>query len=135
MGISCNIYLTPHTRGIYFNENTGLNREVFAYLLDAMADKVEEKGYKRLRADSRYREVDMGIQQIDRYLFKPALQREPGEPVDQLYGNLTLELQYLNDAPKYLKLMSSVLGGQNFSEPLDFHALCVSLLAPENSGG
>ena len=44
-------------------------------------------------------------------------------PIDQRYGNISLELILYNDKPHYLKLMASVYSDRLYSEPESFSDL------------
>lgn len=64
------------------------------------------------------------------YYLKPPIKMEP--PIDQRYGNISLELILHNDKPYYLKLMASVYSDRLYSEPLPFSDLIEMLFERDN---
>jgi hypothetical protein len=73
-------------------------------------------GITEMREESGY------IRTKEEYYFKPVVTSSE-IPVSQQNGNITLELNVLNDQVQYLKIVATTYSGRNYREPLPFHEL------------
>jgi hypothetical protein len=53
-------------------------------------------------------------------------------PIDQLYGNISIELHKFNDQPNYIKLMASIYADRLYKIHEDFDELVELLLVPDS---
>lgn len=114
------IYTSPQANGFYFNDKFEIDPIEFEFLLDSFRETVLSMGYVNYTSDVKYSEKPAGIQRIDRHYLKPEIDRNAEKPLDQKFGNILLELYFLDDKPQYLKVMVSVYSDQNYREALGF---------------
>lgn len=123
-----NVFSSPQANGFYFNRHTAFEFDLYPYILDSFKDRVLDFGYFLYTSDIRYNEVSAGVQQIDRHYLKPKNTFTSGEVIDQKFGNILIELYYLDEVPQYLKVLATVYSGKSYSKPLDFNSFCAYLL-------
>lgn len=101
-------------------QNEDLQPNEARFLLDHLRDRVRRLPYRLALSDRRIR----GREMVERYYLKPPLQvPAPGEPVDQRYGNITIEVQYRCDEPVHLRFMATHYQDRQYSPALDFGEL------------
>lgn len=123
------IYSSPQANGFYFNEKLRIDPIEFDFLLDSFRETILGMGYINYTSDVRYTEKSTGIQRIDRHYLKPEIDRAAGKPREQKFGNILLELYFLDDKPQYLKVMVSVYSDQNYKEPEGFDVFVKNLFS------
>ncbi|MFN2422930.1 MAG: hypothetical protein ABR572_04070 [Cryomorphaceae bacterium] len=127
------LYETPQSNGFYFNAATGLAPEEFAYLLEHFREVTEGLGYRQQIADRRMSERGADVHATERIYLKPDLLAGFDPPLDQLYGNVHLELVLLNEQPSYLKVMAHVYQDRNYKSPRSFDGFTEKLFAESAS--
>ncbi len=121
------IYESPQSNGFYFNPQLGLADEEFAFVLEHFRALCLSEGYEQKLAERKYTENAQGVRKMDRYYLKPRLDRNLELPLDQLYGNVHLELHFLNEQVSYLKVMAHVYQDSNYKTAGDFEEFCEKL--------
>jgi hypothetical protein len=114
------LYETPQSNGFYFNVAVGLAPEEFAFVLEHFREVTEGLGYRKQIADRRLSDRGEDVHCTERIYLKPDLLAGFDPPLDQLYGNVHLELVLLNEQPSYLKVMAHVYQDRNYKEPRSF---------------
>lgn len=127
------LYETPQSNGFYFNAATGLEPAEFSYVLEHFREVTEGLGYRVQIADRRLSERGTGVHCTERIYLKPDLLAGFEPPLDQLYGNVHLELVLLDEQPSYLKVMAHVYQDRNYKQPLPFDAFAEKLFAESAS--
>lgn len=122
------IYQTPQAEGFYADRGLGLRDVEFSFLIDYFRDVVREVGYRLYTSDRRHREVESGVEMVERYLLKPDHTEGRTVKTDPLYGNISFETVTLNNKPEYLKVMVTRHSGRHFSKPQPFDKLVDLLL-------
>jgi len=90
--------------------------------------KFEEKGYVLNLADVKSRQKSSWVENIYRHYLKPSLRLEKlngtnGPVLNQLYGNISIELVSRDDIPYQLKLLANNYHDQNYAPAQDFSDL------------
>ena len=94
------------------------------HLFDFLKEQLRNFGYRPYTSDSRTYNRPDWVEQLDRhYLKPPILPREPGEKVNQKFGNITIELLFRNDKPYQLKFSATSYNDRNYMEAEGFDAL------------
>lgn len=117
------VYHSPQSNGFYFNKGLPFQDEEFRYLLDRFQGIVQNLGYRNQLAERRYSDHPRGVHCMERYYLKPELGTSFDPPLNQIYGNVHLELILLNDEVSYLKLMAHVYQDRNYQKALPFEDL------------
>lgn len=123
------VFSSPKANGFYFNTHIGFEFDLYPYIFDSFKYRILELGYFLYISDRRYSEVPMGVQQIDRHYLKPQNNKTSDGFLDQKFGNILIELYFLDEVPQYLKVLSTVYAGKNYSNPLNFVSFGEELLA------
>jgi hypothetical protein len=122
-------YRTPEANGFALYAGFGFGDEEYSFLLDHFRDMTLTLGYRLYTSDRKHSEKGEIIERVDRHYLKPAPAKLAGETMNQIYGNILIELISRNDKPFLLKLMASVYAGRQYSQPLPFEQLIEALFA------
>jgi len=122
------VYNSDQSNGFFFNYHMEFESEEFSYLLDYFKETVVDLGYTVYTSDTKYKDLESGVQKIDRHYLKPT-QEGSEMPMNQKYGNVLIELFILNDEVQYLKLMANIYSDRNFTEPKPFSEFLEKLLS------
>jgi hypothetical protein len=121
-------YRSAQANGLAIYAGFGFAPETYNHLLDLFLERVLELGYRRTNADRRHRDRGDKVERTDRYYLKPVLGDVATPPLDQRYGNITLELVAHNDKPFLLKVMAAVYSDRMYVDALPFPPLAEALL-------
>lgn len=121
------VYKSLPANGFYFNTRLGIPENEFDFILDEFCERVIKMDYSVYTSDRRYKEVSMGVERIDRHFLKPNAKQLPGGLINQSFGNVLLELSYINEHPRYLKCLVSIFSDRSFAEaqPFEVFAECL----------
>ena len=96
----------------------------FNYLFDYLKDRTIRLGYMLYLSDRQIIERSGYIEKIERHLLRPHFfPIHLGESKDQLYGNVTITLVFINDRPLYLSIESSQMLENDYKLPYTFDEL------------
>jgi len=110
-------------------DNANFTVEEFKYLFDLLKDAVLELGYINKLADRRVDFLDDSVQMKERYYFKPKFSfDEDLMKGDQGFGNLTLELLFIDEQPKQLKFHRNIYSDRNYHPAKPYDQLITDLL-------
>lgn len=123
------VYNSHQANGFFFNTQMRFTEEVYAFLLEYFKDRVLDLGYTIYTSDRKLKDLENGVQQIDRHYLKPALS-ETEPPIDQKYGNVLIELFSLDEEIQYLKVMVSVYSDRSYKDPKPFLEFMEALFNP-----
>lgn len=144
-----------YLKGQYENENVSLFRVIksgttdgfmlrflaetdplyFQHLFDYFKEKVKELQYTIYTSDVRTYDRNDFVERIERHYLKPSWRVLNTKAVNstgkmnQLYGNITIELNKQNDQPQFLKFVCQHYIDSKFSEPQDFNELMKHICA------
>lgn len=97
----------------------------YLYLLDYLKERVLEQGYRNYMSDIKSYTKNDAVETIQRHYLKPEPSFEP--PIDQVFGNVTIELVFTNDKTKLLRLSATPYPDRLYSKPRAFSKLIYSL--------
>jgi len=123
------LFRSVYANGFAIKNNERIGDQDFHYLLDYFKDKLLKIGYRQAGSDSKITAKEGFVLTVDKFYMKPPLQVEP--PIDQLYGNIAIELHLMDDKPNYLKLMASIYSDRMYKEHEDFDELVELLLVKD----
>ncbi len=99
----------------------GLEATQLPFVLRYFSESVMRLGYKLAHSDREISEKDHFVETRERIYLKPPLSLE--QPMEQLYGNVLLELIYADRKAQYLKLMANTYTGHSYAPALAFDQL------------
>jgi hypothetical protein len=127
------LYAAPGAIGLTIKMPEQTDLKIYRFLLDYLRERVMMLQY-RLYSSSIEEVADANELRYfyERHYLKPSILNE-NYPIDQLYGNIMLELEYESDEVRYLKVMSTYHTGYNYKPPLGFDALVQYLFGSKES--
>ncbi len=114
---------TPYSNGLYFPYKEGIDPEEFHFLFELMKDRVLELGYKHYNTDREIRDLSDRIETVETHFLKPPVNKEVGNVTDQIYGNILLEHNLINEQPNYIKMMAHIHSDSMKNDPKPFDEL------------
>jgi hypothetical protein len=93
----------------------------YKMLLEHFKKQILAIGYRQSGSNRKVTAEDDRVTTKEFYYLKPPIQMEP--PIDQRYGNISLELILHDEKPHYLKLMASIYSDRLYSDPESFSDL------------
>ncbi len=112
------MFRSKYANGFAIKNNDEILNKHFPFIMEYFKMKIVEMDYRQAGSDKKVQSVEDYVLTIEKYYLKPPMQVEP--PIDQLYGNIALELHYFNDIPNYLKLTASIYSDRMYKPHLDF---------------
>lgn len=123
---------TPKSMGfIYIYKAAQSDFTQFKYLFDYLKEKVKQLNYKVYVSDVKNFVRQNYVETIERHYLKPRFKfpdAGAGESVNQLYGNITVELLLHNDQPQHIKFVCQPYSDYKYSTALPFKDLTVAIL-------
>jgi hypothetical protein len=127
------LYTAPGAIGLTIKMPEQTDLKIYQFLLDYLREQVMLLQY-RLYSSSIEEVADANTVRYfyERHYLKPNILNE-NYPIDQLYGNIMLELEYESAEVRYLKVMSTYHTGYNYKPPMGFDALVQYLFGSKES--
>ncbi|MCF8246108.1 MAG: hypothetical protein K9J37_15430 [Saprospiraceae bacterium] len=121
---------TPSSKGfaIHFSQ-TDYSRQDASHLLDLLQGKVRLFNYRLQHSDTRTWSEKDWVQTVERYYLKPRQSWAEGQKIDQLFGNITIELTLRNDQPYLLTFRATCYSDRLYADAADFHELMQAILS------
>ncbi|WKV13310.1 hypothetical protein [Marivirga harenae] len=101
----------------------------YKMLLEHFKKQVLSLGYRQSGSNRKVTAEQDRVLTKEMYYLKPPIQMEP--PIDQRFGNISLELILHDEKPHFLKIMASVYSDRLYSEPENFSDLVEKLFSKE----
>lgn len=114
------------TRGFAIMNKEEVNDERLSYLLHHLYLKLSEIKYVPQKSGRIIEDRGSFVQTQEGYYMKPNVylgMGHEGKGLNQLYGNVTLELVYANKRSSYLKVVTTWYVDHNFDSPLPYSEL------------
>lgn len=130
-GSAINVSLTssPYTKGFYLTYFNELTPTEFQFMMDYFRDRLKENDYHVYMSDRREEELGGQIRQFERHYMKPNTYKSFDYPIEQYFGNVNIELVYVENEPSYLQVISNIYSDSKFSEAESFDKLMELLLS------
>lgn len=114
---------SPYANGFAVSYENPLSAADFQHLFFAFGDRLLALGYHRVSLDRKMEELANGVRITEKLYYKPPFSNAmPDQPIDQLFGNVSIEKVSLDNKPSFLKVLVTVysdrmyLPAQPFSE-------------------
>ena len=121
---------SPGANGVsIYNLNPDQNPDVdeFRLLMDLFRDKVITLNYRPYSSTFEERILLDKTSRKERHYLKPGAWNTE-MPMEQLYGNILIELDLVNDEVEQLKLLATYYTGYDYKPPANFEELVTKLL-------
>lgn len=123
---------SPYANGFAVTLHNRVSRQQARFLLDQLRDRVVLSGYRLTQSDRRVTEKDNHAREVEKHYLKPPLNFRT-ESIDQGFGNVSIELLFINNEPDILKLTASVYSDRLYQEPRPFDELADILFNKANA--
>lgn len=125
--LSAEFYHTPGAQGFYVYNLNGGNSIDYQMLMDYFRDIVLTLNY-RLYSSTFDQKVRLDkVKRSERHYLKPAAWSTE-MPMEQLYGNILIEVEFVNDQADHLKLLVTHYTGFDYKPVRDFDELVQQML-------
>lgn len=115
---------TPSSKGFaLLLHKTAYDRQIATHLFDYLKEKVQTLNYKLQLSDTRTWSENNAVQTVERYYLKPRTFRNPDAKINQLYGNVMIELLLKDNLPHNLKFRATNYNDRLYAEADDFKGL------------
>ncbi len=102
---------------------TNYTKQEAQYILEYLREKAQELRYIKQLADVRSYNRPNWVETVERYYLKPSRRIESSKKVNQLYGNIRIELLFRNDKVYQLKFSATHYQDHLYEAPKDFSQL------------
>lgn len=122
---------TPKSKGFMFAyQPAQATAAEFKYLFDYLKEKVMQFNYKVYVSDVKHFARKNHVETVERHYLKPRFTiPAEGECINQLYGNITIELLLHNEQPLHIKFVCQPYTDYKYNAALPFEALLSGILA------
>lgn len=115
----------PHAKGFILYYQNKQQESDYLFLLDFLKERILEIGYRSYMSDVKSYAKNDEVETVQRHYLKPTPSFEP--PVNQEFGNITIELVFRNDKTKLLRLSAMPYSDRMYKEARQFSQLMNSL--------
>lgn len=126
--LEVHILKSNQSNGIAVTYPQQLSARVFQHFFDLLRDRAQNLGYQHYTSGRRVFDRTNYIETIDKHYLKPPRRGLKEPPFDQHYGNILIELIWIDRQPSFLRLMAHVYSDHLFSAPRTFDELLDHLL-------
>ncbi len=123
-------YTDRGIEGLLIRSFKGGDKQKFQYLIEFVRERILQLNYRLYHGIEEHREQNGKIRSLEEYYLKPSV-RSRLYPLKQEFGNITLELNLLNDEVQFLKIVASTYSGYNYEEPKPLPELLLSVFTVE----
>lgn len=121
------LFQSEYANGFAIANCSSLLNSDYKMLLEHFKKQVLALGYRQSGSNRKVTAQQNRVITKEHYYLKPPIQTEP--PIDQRFGNISIELILHDDKPHFLKLMASIYSDRLYSEALDFNDLVEQLFS------
>lgn len=107
-------------KGFVMHYNKDYSAKDYQHLMDYFKERTLELGYQSYMSDIRSYEKGEGVETVQRHYLKPRPNRALKGPINQRFGNITIELTLQNEETTHLKLMAMGYSDHLYQQADDF---------------
>lgn len=116
-----------YSNGIAVTYDPEIDKMHFQFLFDYLAEKVKELGYRTSISDLIVSEKKSYIESKEKHYLK--IKPADKTPIDQKYGNITIEFISIDEVPSFIRLMAHAYNDRLYKKPENFEDLAKYLLS------
>jgi hypothetical protein len=125
--LNINFHYTPGANGFSIEGSEKIETAIYRYLADYFKEKVLPLNYRLYSAVSETKNRVDRVINLERYYFKPAAW-SPEPPLEQLFGNILIELEMSGGKVDYLKVLATYYTGFDYKPAKSFDELALLML-------
>lgn len=119
---SIHILKSPYANGFAISYELPFDEKTFSMLFFAFGRRMLDLGYNQVSLDRKIEEINDDVRTIEKLYFKPPLSSADliEQKIDQLYGNISVEKQSINDKPSFLKVLVTIYADHLYQKARPF---------------
>jgi hypothetical protein len=123
--IQVHILKLSSAQGIAITYHSSIEVNHFLHLFDLWKDRILREGYILNIAERQFFNEKDHVKKVEKYYLKTPISRNiiENQKIEQKFGNILLELIFINDKPLYLKLLATTYSDRMYNLPYPFENL------------
>ncbi len=109
-----------YSNGLAVSYNSRISHKEFRNLFDLLKDQTLKTGYKLTQGDRRILARETYEETIEKWYLKPERSKTAEGLLNQLYGNVIIELIEIDRAPSFIRLMVNIYQDRLYTKALSF---------------
>src|SRR5690606_4802253 len=111
---------SPYANGFAIVFEPSLTEKTFSDLFFAFGLRMLDLGYYRVGMDRTIREEVESVKATEKQYFKPSPPAVRSQKTDQIFGNVSIEKEMIDNKPRFLKVLVTVYSGQHYLDARPF---------------
>lgn len=126
--IDLNVHNSPGADAVSISRIDKNNPGLFRFLLDLFREKILSLNYRMYSSTIEKKKAAGDMLIFERHYLKPDVLNQ-GKPYEQYFGNILLELEFINNKVRYLKILSTYYTGYDYKPAMRFDDLIVRIIS------
>jgi len=118
---------SPYANGFAIVFEPSLTEKTFSDLFFAFGLRMLDLGYYRVGMDRTIREEADWVRTIEKQYFKPSVPVVHSQKTEQIFGNVSIEKELVNNEPRFLKVLVTVYSDQQYLDARPFDQFIAAL--------
>lgn len=111
---------SPYANGFAVVFDPSMNDKTFSDLFFAFGLRMLDLGYYRVSLDRTIREEAEHVKTTEKQYFKPSDPAVHDRKTEQLFGNISIEKDLIDNKPRFLKILVTVYSDQHYHDARPF---------------
>ncbi len=126
--VPMHVFVEGNSRHVLLHFTDSMGKTLFPYLQDFFRDRIMRIGYNLYLSDRQTISRAGHIEQIDRHILRPAVPAfYSGDKLEQLYGHITIKVDYIDDRPLYLQISAEAIQDKVYGKVFPFDELAETI--------
>lgn len=126
--VPMHVFVEGSSRHVVLHFTDSMGKTLFPYLQDFFRDRIMRIGYNLYLSDRQIISRAGHIEQIDRHILRPAVPAfHSGDKLEQLYGHITIKVDYIDDRPLYLQISAEAIQDKAYGKVFPFDELAETI--------
>ena len=111
---------SPYANGFAVAFDPSISEKTFSDLFFAFGLRMLDLGYYRVSLDRTIREEGDMVETTEKQYFKPFPPAVRSQKTDQIFGNVSIEKEMIDNKPRFLKVLVTVYSDQHYLDARPF---------------
>lgn len=111
---------SPYANGFAIAFDSSISDTTFSDLFFAFGLRMLDLGYYRVSSVRTLREEAELVRTTEKQYFKPSVPAVHSRKTEQLFGNISIEKESINNKPRFLKILVTVYSDQHYHDARPF---------------
>lgn len=117
------LYQNRASNGFYFGTESFFEEDEYGFMFELFKNRCLKAGYRLNHSKREIAERNEIVQTKEFYYLKPPLPQNTVEKINQLWGNISIEMLQNNGKTTYIKLMAHAYNDSLYSQEKKFEEL------------